>query len=208
MVTGSGAGRDDSEWIADLRSDGEVQEQALADLRAALLRGLRRALHQERGIDAAFLEDTVQEALVRIVDRLDQYAGRSRFLTWAMAVAVRLALSELRRLYWHDVSLDQMAANRDAPRDELAVSDQAGPDQQIERRSILEDLRRAIQNDLTDRQRTALMADLEGQSTSQIAEALKVTRNALYKLLYDARRKLKQSLEAAGYTAADIESAF
>jgi RNA polymerase sigma-70 factor, ECF subfamily len=63
----------------------------LADLRADLLRGLRGALAGRSGADDAFLEDSVQEALLRVLDRLDTFEGRSKSVSRAMAVAVREA---------------------------------------------------------------------------------------------------------------------
>ena len=47
---------------------------------------------------------------MHILDHLEQFQGRSRFTTWAMAIAVRLAMSALRRKRWQDVSLESMTA--------------------------------------------------------------------------------------------------
>src|SRR5262245_27258430 len=103
--------RDNETWLAHLGGTGPDQQAALSDLRDALLRGLRRALSHRAGADDGFLEDVVQDALVRILERLPQFEGRSRFLTWAMAVAVRVAMSELRRRRWKDVSLGEVVAS-------------------------------------------------------------------------------------------------
>ena len=53
-------------------------------------------------------EDVVQDALLKILNSLDQFEGRSRFTTWAMTIAMRVGLSELRRKHYADVSLDSM----------------------------------------------------------------------------------------------------
>ncbi len=71
-------------------------------------------------------------------------------------------------------------------------------------RPFLETLQHAIEHDLTDRQRTALLAELKGMPQDEIADQLGSNRNAIYKLTHDARKKLKKSLEAAGYTAEDV----
>ena len=102
--------RDNETWLAHLGGTGPDQQAALSDLRDALLRGLRRALSHRAGAGDEFLEDVVQDALVRILERLPQFEGRSRFLTWAMSVAIRVAMSELRRRRWKDVSLDEVVA--------------------------------------------------------------------------------------------------
>ena len=104
--------RDNAEWVSALRGPGEARELALAELREILVRGLRHGLRAWLEPDSPALEglvqETAQEAVLRILDRLDTFEGRSRFTTWAHKVAVRIALSELRRKQWQDVSLDQM----------------------------------------------------------------------------------------------------
>ena len=94
------APRDNASWIRDLRACGPVQAEALADLRELLLRGLAKSFQARGAVQQAFVEDIVQQALVQILDRLDQFQGRSRLTTWAMAIAVRLAISALRRTRW------------------------------------------------------------------------------------------------------------
>ena len=80
-------------WIEELRQQGARREAVLVDLRASLFRGLRAALAGRAGVHDAFLEDAVQEALLKVLARLDTFAGRGRFLSWAMAIAVREALT-------------------------------------------------------------------------------------------------------------------
>src|SRR5262249_38272344 len=102
--------RDNESWLAHLGGTGRDQQAAPSDLREVLLRGLRRALSHRAGAGDDLLEDVAQDALVRILDRLPQFEGRSRFTTWAMSVAIRVAMSELRRRRWKDVSLDEAIA--------------------------------------------------------------------------------------------------
>lgn len=199
--------RDNATWVSHLASSGPDQQAALMDLRAQLLRGLRRALSNGTAVDEAFLEDTVQDALLRILDRLPQFEGRSRFLTWATAIAVRVALSELRRRRWQDVSLDAVMADTDFTPQRLA-DETGGPDAQWERETLLGKLHDLIRNELSEKQRTALLAELKGMPQEEIARHLGNNRNAVYKLTHDARKRLKRNLEAAGYQASDIRAAF
>ena len=76
--------RDNQTWLTHLENAGPDQQAALSDLRDALLRGLRRALSHRAHVDDALLEDVVQDALVRILERLSQFEGRSRFLTLSL----------------------------------------------------------------------------------------------------------------------------
>ena len=199
--------RDNETWLAHLGGTGSDQQEALSDLRDALVRGLRKALSHRAGADDAFLEDVVQDALVRILERLPQFEGRSRFLTWAMSVAIRVAMSELRRMRWKDVSLDEVVAGGDLTPGRVIV-DEPDPGVQSEREAILAAMREVIRNGLTTKQREALLAAMQGMPLDEIARQLGINRNALYKLTHDARKRLKRGLEAAGFTAEDIGAAF
>ena len=199
--------RDNETWVAHLGGTGPDQQAALSDLREALLRGLRKALSHRAGAGGALLDDVVQDALVRILERLPQFEGRSRFLTWAMSVAIRVAMSELRRRRWKDVSLDEVVAGGDLT-PERAIVDEPGPEARSEREAILNAMHEVIRNELTTKQREALLAELQGMPQDEIARHLGSNRNALYKLTHDARKRLRQGLEAAGFTAEDIGTAF
>lgn len=199
--------RDNETWLRHLRSNGPDQQAALTDLRSELLRGVRRALSNGTSADDAFLEDAVQDALLRILDRLQQFEGRSRFLTWTTAIAIRVAMSELRRRRWRDVSLDGVIADTDFTPERLA-DDDPGSDAGWEQKAILDKLYDVIQNELTEKQRTALLAELKGMPQDEIARHIGSNRNAVYKLTHDARQRLKRGLEAAGYRASDIHAAF
>ena len=201
------APRENASWIRDLRAGGPVQAEALTDLRGLLLRGLAKSFQARGALDQAFVEDVVQQALVHILDHLEQFQDRSRFTTWAMAITVRLAMSALRRKRWQDVSLESMtAAIEGAPawdRDNTT-----SPAQHAEQHAIVETLRRLIDAALTDKQWMALTAELGGMPLEEIARRMGSNVNAVYKLLHDARQRLKRGLETAGYTAEDVRSAF
>jgi RNA polymerase sigma-70 factor (ECF subfamily) len=68
-------------------------------------------------------------------------------------------------------------------------------------------MHRVIRDGLTERQRAVLLAELRGMPQDEIARQLGSNRNALYKLTHDARKRLKQGLEQAGFTAEDIRAA-
>jgi RNA polymerase sigma-70 factor, ECF subfamily len=201
------APRENASWIRDLRAGGPVQAEALTDLRGLLLRGLAKSFQARGDIDQAFLEDVVQQALVQILDHLDQFQGRSRFTTWAMAITVRLAMSALRRKRWQDVSLESMTEPIERA---LALDrdDTTSPAQHAEQHAIVETLRRLIEEALTDTQWMAMTAELGGMPLEEIARRMGSKVNAVYKLLHDARKRLKHGLETAGYTAEDVRSAF
>jgi RNA polymerase sigma-70 factor, ECF subfamily len=201
------APRENDTWMRDLKASGPVQAEAITDLRGFLLRGLTKSFQARGDMDPAFLEDVVQQALVHILEHLEQFQGRSRFTTWAMTIAVRLAMSALRRKRWQDVSLESLSEDIElAPA--LARDDTASPVQHAEQHALFETLRRLIDAALTDKQWMAMTAELGGMPVEEIARRMGSNVNAVYKLLHDARKRLKHGLETAGYTAEDVRSAF
>ena len=88
------------------------------------------------------------------------------------------------------------------------VNDGPSPHAQSEREAILAALYEIIRNGLTTKLREALLAELQGMPQDEIARYLGSNRNALYKLTHDARKRLRQGLEAAGFTAEDVGTAF
>ncbi len=133
-----------------------------------------------------------QESLLRVLDKLDQFDSRSQFVTWATAIGIRVALGQLRRSRWKDVSLSEFVPPAALPGHDTAADDWA-PDAQMQRRDLLEALNTSIHRDLTDRQRTALLAELKGMPQDAIAEQLGSSRNALYKLTHDAQEKAERA---------------
>lgn len=199
--------RTNEAWRAHLGGEGPQQQMALVDLRRVLLRGLRAALSGRGPFDGAFFEDTVQDALLRILDCLPQFEGRSRFETWAVSIAVRLAFSELRRKRWKDISLDTLLGD-DAFDPPALPSHEHHPVADLEQQALVEAMYEVIRRDLTERQRTALRAELREIPQDEIARHLNSNRNAVYKLTHDARKALKRGLEAAGYRVDNVWTAF
>ncbi len=199
--------RTNEQWLRDLRTDGPQQASALEDLRSYLLRALPGALKRYGAVPEELLEDVVQDALIRTLDQLDNFEGRSRFTTWVTSITVRVALTELRRRRWKDVSLDDLVAGGQlVPRD--YVDEGASPESGAAQLRIVRAMQEILETQLSERQRTAIVAELRGMPQEEIGRSLGITRNAVYKLGHDARKKLKQGLEASGFDAAEIRAAF
>ena len=190
-------------WLQSLGGTGD--EAAVAELREVLRRGLRRALAGRAAADDGFIEDMAQEGVLKVLGGLATFRGDSRFTTWAITVAVRVAFTELRRARWRDVSLDRLV--EDAPA-RLPAAPPADTPSQDARQAILAEMHRVLESDLTDRQRQALVAELRGMPQAEIAAQMGLTRNALYKLTYDARQNLKRGLEAAGIGGDEVRETF
>jgi RNA polymerase sigma-70 factor, ECF subfamily len=198
--------RTNEQWLADLR--GPNPDEALADLYDLLVRGLRASLGSYGGGVDVNAEDFAQEALIKITDNLSSFRGESRFTTWAQKIAMNVALTELKRRRWRDVSLQDLFARREAANREPADT-QLSPEQLAIQNTVLQELRRMVDEELTDRQREAVVAViLEGMPISEVARRMDTNQNALYKLLHDARRKLKGQMEAAGLPAEEVLALF
>lgn len=197
-----GPQRDNDEWVRALAVDGPVGDAAQRDLRLVLVRGMRHVL-APRGLGEDLCEDFAQEALLRICQGLAAFRGESRFTTWALSIAIRVAFDELRHKRWKDVSFEAATADALVP-----LSFEPGSDAPLEkgllRERLLTELRDVIERKLTDKQRRVLVAELNGMPHAEIADALGMTRNALYKLSHDARKRVKHHLESAGLSEVEV----
>ena len=196
--------RTDAEWCTQL--GGATPDVALADLRALLLRGLQFALTSYR-VTESDIEDFVQDGLLKILQELSSYRGEARFTTWAQKVCVRVALTELRRRRWRDVSLDDLVANSEMAdfTPDALMDKSADPGQSAPAQMMMATVQRMIAEELTERQRTAMMAVMQGgMPLQEVAERMGTNRNALYKLLHDARQRLLKRMMNEGMTPQEL----
>ncbi|VTS01786.1 rna sigma-24 ecf subfamily : Uncharacterized protein OS=Sorangium cellulosum So0157-2 GN=SCE1572_05510 PE=4 SV=1: Sigma70_r2: Sigma70_r4_2 [Gemmata massiliana] len=196
--------RINEDWLQSLGGT-TIDEVAVAELREVLRRGLCRALAGRVAADDGFIEDVTQEGTVKVLGGLATFRGDSRFTTWAVTIAVRVAFTELRRARWRDVSLDRLV--EDAPTRTPAAPPDDAPSTDA-RQVVLAEMHRVIETGLTDRQRQALVAEFKGMPQAEIAAQMGLTRNGLYKLTHDARQNLKRGLEAAGINGDEVREAF
>ena len=193
------------EWMTALQGP-DPDSTALEELRQTLVRGLQAALRKRVPRRADTLaEDFAQDALVKILDKLDTFRGESQFTTWAQKIAVRTALSELRRKRWNDVSLnDMLSEDGGGPtRPGVAASPEVedDPAESTSQRLLMDRVQRIIQEELTERQRKAVTAVMHDMPLQEVADRMDTTRNALYKAIYDGRQKVKRALDDEGISA-------
>lgn len=213
--------RTNEEWLAHLKSEGPDQAQAIEDLRTRLERSLYHYLRTDRSdlsdrtteAIQQMAQDFAQDALLKILDNIDTFRGESKFTTWATKITTRVAISELRRARYRDYSLEHITIGGETLPDitSLSISPDTGPSPErfTEQQDILAKLDAAIDDVLTDRQRTALVAaTIDGVSIEEIARRMDTNRNALYKLIHDARVKLKKHLENEGLSIDYVMKAF
>lgn len=203
--------RNNEEWLEALRDP--ISDEALEDLRYILLRGLRAALSSRINSDLeSITEDFVQDALLKVLKSLETFRGESKFTTWAQKIAIHVAFTELRRRRWKDISLQDIIETPDG--DEytpiILTDPSASPETEVTQHSVLDIVQELIETELTERQKTAIIAVMQGgMPLEEVASRMGSNRNALYKLIHDARQRLQKKLvEKAGMTVQEVMALF
>jgi RNA polymerase sigma-70 factor (ECF subfamily) len=200
------------EWLRALSADGIEQGDALKDLREILIHGMRGYLAEDRGYKSGhgseagqIVEDCAQDALVIIKRKIGTFRGESRFTTWATTIAIRQLLGELRRRKWKALSIDASSVGRDLPNRLMESLQSDTPEAALEQDQVWSLLKRIVEKDLTSRQRFVLIANaFQGMPLDLIANELGTNRDNVYKILHDARKKLKRCIMKEGLTQQEI----
>ncbi|MGH3410331.1 MAG: RNA polymerase sigma factor [Streptosporangiaceae bacterium] len=190
-------------WVRALGSSGAERELAAARLHELLLRVARAEARRRSGqlrISGPELDDLAHQAaadaVVAIIAKIGEFRGESRFTTWACKFVIYEVSGKIGRHFWRHAGVPLEAGDWDRLPDRLGLE----PAREAEWRDLVRALRRAIEQDLTNHQRrvfTALV--LNGVPLDALAVELGSSRNAIYKTMFDARRKLRASLVAHGY---------
>jgi len=193
-------GFEDNVYLALLEGDKVAREAAFSKLRPQLLRGIAPKLKAMFQVEDSFIEDVVQETLIIVMQKLSSFRGESAFYTWVCAIAIRVAMAEIRRKRWSDYSLDALTA------DDIFEGPAAPGDftERVAAKEVLEIVKQSIATALTSKQRTALLAEIDGMTADEIARRYDTTCGAVYKLTHDARRALIKDLHKKGF---DLEAA-
>jgi RNA polymerase sigma-70 factor (ECF subfamily) len=212
--------RTNPEWLQDLNSSGMSRDAAIADLREILLRAtlyfFSRNLGDFGGLSHDEIlqraEDSTQEALIAVMNHLQEFRGDSKFSTWVYKFAINMALKAARRERWRGVSLDELYDTEAGAFSEWLMWGESGgtaPEKSAVQDELREIIRNVIENDLTDKQRYVLLLIVFKEiPMDEVVRHLGSNRNAVYKLLHDARRKLKSSLQARGFEVGEVLALF
>lgn len=204
-------------WIASLQATGAVRDEAIQALRTYLLRAVLVYLTRHRSDLSVFhydelrqlAEDWTQEAVLQVLNNLDSFRGDSKFTTWSYRVAINLVAGELRRKRWETTSLDALELSRSAEIQQRLDDRNETPEAGLTRGQIWEAVESVLLNELTDRQRTVLTrVVLDGEPVEIVAADMDTNRNNIYKIVHDARKKMKQAIETRGWTAEEVLDAF
>jgi len=190
------------EWLRSLESTGVARDEAVARLHALLLRAARFEVARRRPLLPHLRGDdfddianqAADDALLSVLRRLDDFRGASRFTTWAYKFALLEAAVKLRTRAWQGRELPL-----EPEKWSLLASTGIEPQDELEQSALIAAVEHGINEVLTARQRSVLVAlTLNGVPIDVLAERLGTNRNALYKTLHDARRRLRRHLDECG----------
>jgi RNA polymerase sigma-70 factor (ECF subfamily) len=194
-----------AQWIRDLTDGGLGREEALARLHDMLLRIARSELRRRSGqhpITGPELDDLAHQAaadaLLAIAGKLSGFRGESRFTTWAYKFVILEVSAKLGRHFWQRPTVALEAEDWDRLPDRFGMD----PADYAQWHGLIDAVRRAVEEELTERQRQVFVAIvLNGVPLDALVVELGSNRNAIYKTMFDARRKLRAALAANGYLA-------
>lgn len=215
--------QENADWIGSLHEGHPRQAEAIEALRPLLLRGalytfsrsLSDLYHLDRSSVLALAEDCAQEALIAILQQLDTFRGESRFTTWVYKFAVNKALETARRERWKGRSIDPLADGSASDREEPATAETAvtgphgDPGAAAAQAEIWRIIQQVICEDLTERQRQVVrLMVFEEIPMDVVTERLNTNRNAVYKMLHDARRRIRARLQEHGFSTGEVLALF
>lgn len=152
--------------------------------------------------DIAF--QAAADALVLILAKIAEFRGESRLSTWAYKFVVFEVSSKINRHYWARSGVAMGHEEWDGLPSRLGMD----PAAHTEARELIAAVRSAVDEELTDRQRHVFVAlVVRGTPLDVVAQDMQSSRNAIYKVMFDARRKVRAVLVTAGFLAAVEPSA-
>jgi RNA polymerase sigma-70 factor, ECF subfamily len=190
-------------WLDELAPNAHERDDALSRLHGVLLRACHAELGRRQAripIRGPELEDlahqAADDALVSILGKLDSFRGASRFTTWAYKFAIFEVSSKLGRHFWQrpDVRLAGSAWERFPERIGMT------PEMAAQSAELVSEVRRIVEDVLTEWQRQVFVAlVIDAVPLDALVAKLGSTRGAIYKTMFDARRKIRHVLVANGY---------
>ena len=139
-------------------------------------------------------EDVLQEAWVRAYEHLDQFAGRASFSTWVTRIAFHEALARTRKSRrWTPLENPEGEIMAEAERRQTTAET---PEMQAERSQLGRMLQAAV-DALPETYRSVfVLREVEQLSTTETAECLELSEEAVKTRLHRSRALLRRDLES------------
>jgi RNA polymerase sigma-70 factor (ECF subfamily) len=190
-------------WTTALTQPGAVRERAADVLYSYLLRAARSEI--SRRSDTTRLSgaerdnlahQAAADALVSIIRRVPDFRGESMFTTWARSFVtfeVRVKIRQhSRRSLAHGLTSEEW--------DRMPAPHGSTPEAEAEAVALKQAVLTAMDTSLTERQRHVFLGVVvHGETIEQLATQLGSNRNAVYQLMFHARRNLRRYLAERGF---------
>jgi RNA polymerase sigma-70 factor (ECF subfamily) len=195
-------------WVGALSHASSAERYAAeARLHEMLLRIARSELHRRNAslrISGRELDDlayqAAADAMMAITRKLSTFRGESRFATWAYKFVILEVSAKIGRNFWRERGVSFDAEDWDRLPDPFGLH----PAGEAEGRDLAAALCSAVEEELTERQRRVFVAlVLNGVPLDALIIELDTNRNAIYKMMFDTRRKLRAALVAKGYLSSN-----
>ncbi|MFL6052099.1 MAG: sigma-70 family RNA polymerase sigma factor [Actinoallomurus sp.] len=194
---------EDMNWVRGLTATGSEREATVARLYLLLLAPARAEacrLGRTLSVRGPEIDDiacqATADAVVSILRKVSEFRGDARFTTWAHRFVLNEVATKVNRHFWRR-SVTSLDATEWA---EVPATRDFQPEIVVEYRNMLAAVTRVVDTALTEKQRTTLLATvLDGTSPAALGRQRSANRNAVYKVVFDARRKLRSALVLEGY---------
>lgn len=195
-----GSDAESGSWVDGLVAGSEETIARLHQLMTRVARAEASRRSGWNGIQGKELEDiadqAADDAVISILRRVGEFRGESRFTTWACAFAINEVSQKFGRHAWRRDGAHLDEAGWDQVPDRFGGS----PEAVAQSRELVGAMREAVASELTDHQRYVFTAIIvSGVPLDVLVAELGSNRNAIYKTMFDARRKLKANLGATGH---------
>lgn len=200
VVDGRSFDPESAAWVRELSPGSPDYEAACRRLYAMLFKIARRETVRRSPIlrlTGPELEDlahqSAADALMRITGKIGEFRGDAQFKTWAFKFVILEVSTKVGRHFWRDRRV--LPDGGETDRAPAAAGDE--PLHQVEANQLRTALGDAIENALTERQRTVFVAlAIDNVPMDALAAELDTNRNAIYKTMFDARRNIRAHLVA------------
>ncbi len=184
--------------VARIRAgDPEALQAAVHAYLSQVLRAARGA-----GLDPQRAEDVTQATFITFLETASRFEGRSRVRTWLFGILYN-KIAEARREMTKDRKkdpIDEVVEQRFRSDGTWARPPRPLEDQVYDAQ-VRQRLEECLQDAPTNQRMAFVLREVEGLSTEEICKILEVSRTNLGVLIYRARNRLRECLEAKGVKA-------
>lgn len=139
-------------------------------------------------LNPAEAEDVVQDTLIKVWDKRDQWNEIDSIEAFSLVICRNLALDKTKKKGYDNLSIEEETNIE-------PVASASNPLEQTLQNDRIEQVRRLI-NELPEKQRSCIqLRDFEGKSYKEVAEVLGITEEQVKVNIFRARQTIKQRFE-------------